>query len=157
MRAARGVATIPRAGHTGSQKGDVMQSILLAYDGSEGARRALERTAELANGATVTVVSGVSFMAVAGRGNRVDPDEVAFRRQNLAEASAYLEERGIRPHTVELHAADVAGAVARQAEEDGADLIVVGSGGKNLAKRLALGSTSTAILHKAACDVLVVR
>lgn len=135
-----------------------MQSILLAYDGSEGARRALERTAELANGATVTVVSGVGLLAVAGRGSKnVDQDEVAFRRQNLAEASAYLEERGIRPHTVELHAADVAGAVANQAEEDGADLIVVGSGGKNLAKRVALGSTSTAILHKASCDVLVVR
>ena len=36
-----------------------MKSIILAYDGSDPAKRALERTAELANGANVTVVSAV--------------------------------------------------------------------------------------------------
>jgi nucleotide-binding universal stress UspA family protein len=34
---------------------------------------------------------------------------------------------------------------------------VVGTGRKNVAKRLILGSVSTKVVHEAPCDVLVVR
>jgi nucleotide-binding universal stress UspA family protein len=45
----------------------------------------------------------------------------------------------------------------RQASDEGADLIVVGTRGLNVAQRALLGSVSTKIVHHAACDVLVVR
>lgn len=135
-----------------------MEGIIVAYDGSEAARRALERTAELANGAAVTVVSAVHVMPAVGRAvTAVDPDEVEERHRELEEAASYLGARGITPETVEVRAADVADAVVDKAKEDGADLIVVGTADKNLAQRVMLGSVSSKIVHTAPCDVLVVR
>ena len=46
--------------------------------------------------------------------------------------------------------------IVQEAEESGADLIVVGTRGLNAAKRLVLGSVSTNVVHHAPCDVLVV-
>lgn len=43
------------------------------------------------------------------------------------------------------------------AQEIGADLIVVGSHGRHGLSLMLLGSTSTAVLHGAKCDVLAVR
>jgi nucleotide-binding universal stress UspA family protein len=94
----------------------------------------------------------------AGRaGVTVDPDEAEERRGELVEATSYLESKGIKPQTVELHAMDIGKAIVDQAREGGADLIVVGTGRKNVAKRLILGSVSTKVVHEAPCDVLVVR
>lgn len=46
--------------------------------------------------------------------------------------------------------------IVRLAKEIGADVIVVGSHGQHGVQRL-LGSTATGILHRARCDVMVVR
>ncbi len=46
--------------------------------------------------------------------------------------------------------------IVRLAKEIGADVIVVGSHGQQGVQRL-LGSTATGILHRAPCDVMVVR
>ena len=81
-----------------------MKNILLAYDGSDPAKRALERTAELANGAAVTVVGGVHiFPRRARAGSAIDEDEVAQRKQELDEAAEYLRSKGIEPQMVEAH------------------------------------------------------
>jgi nucleotide-binding universal stress UspA family protein len=135
-----------------------MRNIVVGYDGSETAKRALERAAELAtDGATVTVVSAVHVHSAAGRGaGPVDPDEVHERRQELAEAETLLGEKGIKPSLVEGHG-DPADVIVDQAKESGADLIVVGNRGLNVGARLLLGSVSTKVLHDAPCDVLVVR
>ncbi len=46
--------------------------------------------------------------------------------------------------------------IARYAEEQGCDLIVIGSHGRSGLARL-LGSTANAVLHHAHCDVLAIR
>ncbi len=46
--------------------------------------------------------------------------------------------------------------IRRQAEENDADLIVIGSHGRH-GIQLLLGSTANSVLHGAACDVLAVR
>ena len=135
-----------------------MKSIVVAYDGSESAKRALERTAELAEGAAVTVVSAVHVLPSMGRTmGSVDQDEVEERRGELSDAASYLEGKRIKSQTVELRASDVGEALVEHAKEGGADLIVVGSGEKNLAERIMLGSVSSRVVHDAECDVLVVR
>jgi nucleotide-binding universal stress UspA family protein len=134
-----------------------MRNIVVGYDGSETAKRALERAAELASGAAVTVVSAVHVHPAAGRSaGPVDPDEVSERRQELAEAEALLGEKGITPELVEGHG-DPADVIVDQAKESGADLIVVGTRGLSMAERVLLGSVSTRVIHEAPCDVLVVR
>ncbi len=135
-----------------------MKSIVLAYDGSDPAKRALDRMSEFANGAAVTIVSVVRILPASGRSaGAIDQDEVAEREQELTEAAAYLRGKGIEPKTVEAHGIDVGAAIVEEARGLDADLIVVGSTGKNLGERLVLGSVSTKVVHEAPCDVLVVR
>jgi nucleotide-binding universal stress UspA family protein len=134
-----------------------MQNIILGYDGSESARRALERVAELASGASVTVVAAVHVMPQFGRAPlQIDPEEIDERRRELHEAKAALEAKGIETHAVEAHG-DPAEAILEAAEKAGADLVVVGTRGANIASRVLLGSVSTKVVHEAPCDVLVVR
>lgn len=135
-----------------------MNTIVVGYDGSEAAKRALGRVADLVeNGASVTVVSAVPLM-LPGKGavKPYAPWELEEHRQQLQEAQALLAAKGISAETVE-GAGDAADVIVEQAKEKTADLIVVGTHGKNVAERLALGSVSTKVVHHAPCDVLVVR
>ena len=124
-----------------------MQKIVVAYDGSEPSQRALERAADLAeNGSSVTVVSAVHN--VYGKGGVAhDPIEEEDHRRHLREARSRLAELGIEAHGVEGFG-DPAKVIAEQAKGMNADLIVVGSHGKNLLERLLLGSVSTDVEHR---------
>ena len=76
------------------------------------------------------------------------------RRNDLEEAQQFVSERGIE---TELHEAQGdPGVVIVQAGKD-ADLIIVGSRGLNPVQRMLLGSVSSKVVHRATCDVLVVR
>jgi nucleotide-binding universal stress UspA family protein len=143
------------------KKGLKMRRIVVGYDGSEHARRALERVADLAGPeASVTVVGAVRVDAkLAGRGPGpapLDPEEVRARERALEEARELLAQRGIEARTVEA-AGNPADAIADEARALGADLIVVGTRGRSLPQRALLGSVSTSLVHNAPCDVLVVR
>ena len=131
-----------------------MTKILVGYDGSDSAKRALERAATLANGETLTLVSAVDLLA--GKGGFVyDPVEKEEIERHLHEALARLRELGVACRLAE-GIGDPAHVITAEAEEIGADLIVVGTNHKNLLKRLLLGSVSTDVLHRAKTEVLVV-
>jgi nucleotide-binding universal stress UspA family protein len=133
--------------------------ILLAYDGSDDARHALEHAASLAaqDGGTVRVVSVVGLHAAAGfAAGEMRAAESRERAEEVQEARRLLEARGIRVETVEP-TGDPGSAIVDQAEAYGADLIVMGTRGRSTLGRMLLGSVSTRVLHNAPCDVLVVR
>ena len=135
-----------------------MKRIVVGFDGSDNARKALARAAELAHGATVAVVSATSpstFMRDPGV-SKEDPADVEARTQALAEARKDLEEKGITGQYITGHG-NPADVIVAEAEESGADLIIVGTRGHNAARRVLLGSVSTNIVHHATVDVLVVR
>ena len=135
-----------------------MKTIVVGYDGSAAAKKALERAAEFAaGGAGVTVVSAVHVLAHAGRGaSGVDPVEKEERTANLREAESLLAGKGVTHRTVEGHG-DPADVIVEEAKEVSADLIIVGASGHSAPARALLGSVSTRVLHHAPCDVLVVR
>lgn len=137
-----------------------MERIVVGFDGSEHARKALERAADIANGATIAVVSAVNVKRLmrdpAGGVDPIDPADAEARRQALAEARKYLEGRGITGVYVE-GTGNPADVIVQEAEENGADLIVVGTRGQSTPKRMIVGSVSTNVIHHAPCDVLVVR
>jgi nucleotide-binding universal stress UspA family protein len=135
----------------------VASRIVVGYDGSEAARRALDRAADLAGyGTTVTVVSVAPSVYAQGFEPVADPDDTARARSLLAEARDRLVLRHVPVHTE--HAIGEAAAMIVQAADDlGADLIVVGTRNGNALQRAVLGSTSTKVLHDAHCDVMVVR
>jgi nucleotide-binding universal stress UspA family protein len=136
-----------------------MKAIVVGYDGSDAAKRALHRAVEFGGtGATLTVVSAVHILPAAGRRalSPLDPVEREERKEELEEARSILAERGIEARLVEGHG-DPAEVIAQEAKETGADLIVVGTRGHGPIERTLLGSVSTKVLHHAPCDVLVVR
>jgi len=131
--------------------------IVVAYDGSEPAKRALERAADMAgDGDQMVVVAAAEPHLRTGIevGAHLDPSEVEQRRGDLEEAQQFLTERGIDAEAVEGQGDP--GAFVVEAAKD-ADLIIIGSRGLNPVQRLLLGSVSSKVVHRAACDVLVVR
>jgi nucleotide-binding universal stress UspA family protein len=132
--------------------------ILVAYDGSESAKRALDHAAGLSqNGSSVSVISVAEELPQIGRAAAMlVPEEDAERRRELLEAKAALEERGIDAKLVE-RVGDPAARIIDEVEREHADLVVVGSRGLNTAQRWLLGSVSTKVVQHAPCDVFVVR
>jgi nucleotide-binding universal stress UspA family protein len=134
-----------------------VRSIIVGYDGSESARRALERAAEFASDeATVGVVHAAPPLYSGPRTGRVvDPSDEQEQERLLAEGRAHLAARGIAAITIPAEG-DPAKALVSIAWHDDVDLIVVGTPGHRLAGAL-LGSVSSKVIHDAPCDVLVVR
>jgi nucleotide-binding universal stress UspA family protein len=135
-----------------------MERIVVGFDGSEHAKKALARAVEIANGATIAVVSAAGPARLL-RDPGISPEDPADREDRakaLADAREYLESKGVTGVYVEGHG-NPADVIVQEAEESGADLIVVGTRGLNAAQRVFLGSVSTNVVHHAPCDVLVVR
>jgi nucleotide-binding universal stress UspA family protein len=132
--------------------------ILVAYDGSESAQRALVQAAELAtNGAAVSVISVAEPLPRFGRaGTMMVPEEDEERRHELVDAKATLAGKGIDAAVVERKG-DPATLIVDEAEHEHADLIVMGTRGLNTAKRWLMGSVSSRVVQHAPCNVLVVR
>jgi nucleotide-binding universal stress UspA family protein len=135
-----------------------MKTIVVGYDGSESAKRALERAIELcgSNASTLEVLAA-ERLTLQGKGSisPVDPIDAETCRQALAEAGSVVRDAGLTSKLVEGRG-DPAKVLVKHAEEVGADLIVVGTRGHGPARSL-LGSVSTGVVHHAPCDVLVVR
>ena len=127
-----------------------MKTIVVGYDETEAAKRALERAAKLATAfdakVIVTSVAQVLVGAMAARGigplDPVDPPELHRERGVDAEYSVGL--------------GDPATEILELAKTRGADLIVVGTREARLLERLIDPSVSGAVQRWAHCDVLIV-
>jgi nucleotide-binding universal stress UspA family protein len=134
-----------------------IMKIVVGYDGSEAAKRALGRATTLAGeGNRIVVVAAAESHARTGitEGSHLDPSEIERRRRDLEDAQAYLSQRGVEAETIEAQGDP--GDVILEASKD-ADLAIVGSRGLNPLQRLLMGSVSSKVVHRAECDVLVVR
>ena len=138
-----------------------MKTIVVGYDETEAAKRALARAAELATAfnakVIVTSVAQVLVGGAAARGigpvDSVDPPEL--HREELKHAAAFLGERDIdAEYSVAL--GDPATEILKLAESRGADLIVVGTREARLLERLIDPSVSGSVQRRAHCDVLIV-
>ena len=132
--------------------------ILVAYDGSEQASLALERAAEIARleHAEVTVIS-VTPVLSSGRVGGVDPtSDIGEHRRELEEAVARLRQLDISATALPA-VGDAAEAIIRAAEEQGTNLIVIGSRGLAGVQRFLMGSVSTRVAQHAPCNVYIAR
>jgi len=141
--------------------------IVVGTDGSETARRAVSEAAQLARqtGAELELVSAYEpvpqsrlrqeQMEAPGDiahtvGPREDVDAI------LAEAAKEVEDAGVKVNTF-ARQGEPADAILDVAEEEKADLIVVGNKGMTGAKRFLLGSVPNKVSHHAPCSVLIIR
>jgi nucleotide-binding universal stress UspA family protein len=136
-----------------------MKTIVLGYDETPAAKRALERAAEVAKafGSTV-IVTSVAPVAPSGPrgGGPIDPTDPPKRHsEQLDHARARLGDLGVVAETVAAMG-DPASSIVELAESRGADLIVVGTRELGWLERALGQSVSAGVLHHAHCDVLIV-
>jgi nucleotide-binding universal stress UspA family protein len=141
--------------------------IVVGTDGSETAAQAVREATELAKqtGATLVVVSAFDPVSeVRLREERLEaPSDIEHTvgpnedvEAILAEAAKQVEGAGVNVHTV-ARQGEPADAILDVAEDQNADLIVVGNKGMTGAKRFLLGSVPNKVSHHAPSSVLIVR
>jgi nucleotide-binding universal stress UspA family protein len=145
----------------------MFKSIVVGTDGSETAQVAVRSAIEMAKsvGASLQLVS--AYEPVNEQRLRSEKKEVPKDMQwmvnpredveaTLEEAAEEAREAGVE---VESHArqGDPADAILDVAEEQHADLIVVGNKGMTGAKRFLLGSVPNKVSHHAPSSVLIIR
>lgn len=131
-----------------------MKKILLAFDGGEPARRALETAGELARAfhAELSVVSVVVAESTGpGDGTR---DDSTARARELQVAKRLLAEMGIEAELLEP-AGDPACRIEQIAEEGGFDTTVLGSGERGPIERTFVGNVSRHVVAHAAATIVV--
>jgi nucleotide-binding universal stress UspA family protein len=145
----------------------VYASIVVGTDGSDTAREAVRQAAELAArlGATLRIVSAYEPVP-AGRLREeaqqvpADLEWMVNPREEvdatLRDAAATARANGVEAETY-ARQGDPADAILDVAEEQSADLIVVGNKGMTGARRFLLGSVPNRVSHHAPCSVLIIR
>jgi nucleotide-binding universal stress UspA family protein len=142
-----------------------MDRIVIAIDGSEPAREAVELGLELvaeheATPIFVHVIPEIDVMPTSGLGLSIPPaivhEPTDQDRAPLEDALALAAERGIDAKA-ELLAGSPAAQIVAYADSVGADLIVVGSRGHGGITSAVLGSVSRGVLAQTRLPVLVVR
>jgi nucleotide-binding universal stress UspA family protein len=131
-----------------------MKKILVAFDGGEPARRALDTAIELARkfDATIAVVSVVPVHP--GR-SPIDPwDDTSTHAHELLEARKILREAGFEAHLLEP-AGDPAKTIERIVDDGGYDTVVIGSRGLNAIDRMLQGSVSEHVATHAHATVVI--
>jgi nucleotide-binding universal stress UspA family protein len=141
--------------------------IVVGTDGSETATQAVREATELAKntGASLDIVSAYDPVpAVRLREERLEAPADIEHTVNpsedvdatLAEAAKDAEAAGVTVRTF-ARQGEPADAILDVAEEEKADLIVVGNKGMTGAKRFLLGSVPNKVSHHAPSSVLIVR
>jgi nucleotide-binding universal stress UspA family protein len=136
-----------------------MKRILVAYDDTEPARRAIERAAELAKAfdSEVIVTSVAPLLVGSPRSmGPVDPtDTPAHHTEELERAGALLSEQGFDAELVTA-IGDPAAAIAKLADERDVDLVVVGTREPGLVERIMRHSVSAEVARRVHRDLLIV-
>ncbi len=125
----------------------MMSTIVVGTDGSETAEAAVQRAGELAK------TTGATLHIVSAHDGAVPPDVTTAL---LERSSGALHVRGIDCQ-VHPRRGDPAEVLLNVAEEENADVVVVGSKGMHGSRRFLLGSVPDKVSHHAPCSVLIVR
>ena len=145
----------------------MFRSIVVGTDGSETAGEAVRQATELAKsvGGSIELVS--AFEPVGNQRLREErqqvPDDMQWMvnaredvNATLREAEEQIKEQGVEV-TTHARQGDPADAILDVAEEQNADLIIVGNKGMSGAKRFLLGSVPNKVSHHAPCSVMIIR
>ena len=145
----------------------MFRSIVVGTDGSDTATEAVRQAVDLAGavGASLELVS--AYEPVPSQRLRQEkleaPEDIQWTinpREDVdatLEAAAALARTKNVPVNIYARQGDPADAILDVAEEQGADLVIVGNKGMTGAKRFLLGSVPNKVSHHAPCSVLIIR
>jgi len=141
----------------------MFDKVLVAVDGSESSRGAIELAKNLLiNGNTkaITLVSVAALAPVPLEALEFvvsEPERLEIVAKTVLEkAAAGFEKDGFKVDTVVL-SGDPGASIAQYAYDNRFNLIVMGSRGLSGVKGMVLGSVSHNVLHTAHCPVLIHR
>jgi len=145
----------------------VFSSIVVGTDGSDTATQAVRQAVDMAKaiGATLELVSAYAPVPeqLLRAERRNAPEDLQWSinpRQEveaaLSDAADIAREAGVAVNT-HARQGDPADAILDVAEEQKADVVIVGNRGMTGAKRFLLGSVPDKVSHHAPCSVLIVR
>jgi nucleotide-binding universal stress UspA family protein len=135
-------------------------NILVAYDGSEHSRKALDTAVKVAQCSNCKIkilyaFDKVPFVLGDDETERFIERAMSKGREVLAEAALGLRDLGV-DFSTDIVEGPAAEAILRIAAMENCDLIAMGSRGLGMVQGLLLGSVSYRVLHHAACPVLIV-
>jgi nucleotide-binding universal stress UspA family protein len=143
--------------------------ILIAYDGSVDAQAAIERAGQLLSGQPATVLSVwerfVEVLARSGTGlpmsaldyEALDRSSEEQARERAEEGAQLAERAGLKAEArVRARLTSVADCILDEADDVGADVIVLGTRGLTGVKSFLLGSVSHAVLQRSDRPVMVI-
>lgn len=136
------------------------RKILIAYDGSAGARKAFEAALATAKRDSAELYL-LTICQPPEIGDDVETEAVIesskrYHRGLLAELRGEVAKSGVKAH-YEVAVGHAAAQIIAYAERDAVDLIVVGSKGRSKLAQVLLGSVSRHVVQHADRPVLVVR
>lgn len=138
----------------------MFERILLAYDDSPGARRALDLALQLAktHHAELTAVAVEEhlphYAATVGEVDEERAVEEQACRRWLAAATARADDQGVKLAT-EIRAGHAAQQLVRAAEQHRADLLVLGRSGHSAIWGRFIGTTAEKVARHVECSVLI--
>lgn len=141
----------------------MFQKIVVAYDGSEHAKKALDKAIGIAKccGAEIKVVEAVDTSMLVGVGLTPIPQSVIDQlftkaRKDIDEAVSKVKAEGVKVEGVVLEG-DPATSVLNYINSSGSDLVVTGTRGLSTLKKVFLGSVSSRIVNESKVTVLIVK
>lgn len=135
--------------------------VLIAYDASPGADRALDLAARLAgeHGATLTIFSVVEhlprFPGTVGEVDESVRERTEALRDRQRQALHVAAEHGVRDVQTRIVLGHAAQLIVSAAEHDQVDLLVLGRSGHSEVWGRFMGSTADKIVRHAPCSVLI--
>jgi nucleotide-binding universal stress UspA family protein len=140
------------------------RKIIVGYDGSENAKRALGRAIALStgDGAALKIVVAVNtILPVYGTTAPYYPPDYAEEvtkdgRKLLADAVGRAKEvtKNVTGSVMDGHPVEM---ILASAEREGSDLIVLGRRGISGVERFLMGGVSSSVVNHSKCDVLIVK
>lgn len=133
--------------------------IVVGYDGSEAARRALLRAADACQerDAVVIVTARTQVCSARPAAEPLPPEPAADPSELLAEAKATVSARASFADVVVVgREGDPAEELLEVTRALDANLVIVGRRGEDRVARTPLGSVARRVVERAPCDVLVV-
>lgn len=133
-----------------------IETILVPVDGSKNSLKAIQYAANLARGSDATIHL---LHVLEGE----EPSDEDAEQRRMEEAESFLEEMRMRarlynvPTTTRVSYGPVPETIVRVAEEEGFDLIVMGTRGKTPYGNVGMGHVSEIVADRAHCPVLLVR
>jgi nucleotide-binding universal stress UspA family protein len=139
--------------------------MLIAVDGSEHSRKAVEAAARLVRemqSAEVVLLNVADAMVYSGELppfdiEAVERDRRQRQEQLLSAAEAHARNCGLRQVLTQSAVGLAAAEILRVADDRGVDQIVMGTHGRGPVGSLLLGSVAQRVVHQAKVPVLLVR